>query len=130
MLDTHVLVWALTVDGRLSKTARAAIQSADIVHVSAASLYEIEAKRRRNRLRGRSDELDHLPVDLLNALTRLGFSILGIEPDHAILAGRLDILHSDPWDRILVAQARDLMVPLISADTALREQAGDTPVIW
>lgn len=94
------------------------------------SLYELEFKRRRNQARGFRDELDRLPTDVAAVLPALGVSIAALTPDQAVLAGRLPMSHGDPWDRILIAQARDLGVPLVSADRDLLDQAADTPVIW
>lgn len=117
LLDTHVLVWALFDDPRLSARARATIQAADQAYVSVASLYEIDFKRHRP---GRADTLlQRLPDDLPETLSAAGYVLAAIDASVARSAARLPIDHGDPWDRILLAQALSLGVPLISADRDL-----------
>ena len=128
LLDTHVLVWSLF-DRRLSAKAHRAVQEADARLVSAVTLYEIDSKRRHSDS-VRAGELQLLPADLLTFLPAAGYRLTPVTPEQAFQAANLPIAHGDPWDRILIAQARDLGVPLISQDRALHDQAGDTPVIW
>jgi len=140
LLDTHALVWWLFDDPRLSASARRWISESDAVYVSAASIYEIDAKRRRIAERrsaeassarsGHSDPLLQMPDDMPRMLPTFGMELLDITPEVAWRAARLPFAHSDPWDRILVAQARIKDVPLISCDRHLLEQARGTPVIW
>jgi PIN domain nuclease of toxin-antitoxin system len=130
LIDTHVLIWSLLASRRLSARALRRIEAADVVLVSAASFYEIEFKRRVDRARSRKDDLAALPATLLDHVQGLGLAVLPISPEQAVMAANLPIAHGDPWDRILLAQARDLDVPLISADAVLRRHAGDVPVIW
>lgn len=130
LIDTHVLVWSLF-ERRLPDTAHAVIDRAEQALVSAASIYEIDAKRRMGaQRRATADGLHRLPPDLTSVLPGLGYTLIDITPRQAWLAANLSIPHGDPWDRILLAQARDLGVPLVSADTVLLRHAGDTPVIW
>lgn len=128
LLDTHVLVWSLF-DRQLSSVARDAIEKASKLLVSAVSLYEIDSKRRYAGA-ARAADLVSLPVDLMSFLPAAGYELLDITPHQAWLAANLPFAHGDPWDRILVAQARDLGVPLVTRDKDLRDIAGDTPVIW
>lgn len=140
LLDTHALIWWLFDDPRLSAIARRWIAESDAVYVSAASIYEIDAKRRRieqqaARSRPRKptvggDPLLRMPANMPGSLPMFGMQLLDITPEVAWRAARLPFDHSDPWDRILVAQARALEVPLISCDRHLLEQARDTPIIW
>jgi PIN domain nuclease of toxin-antitoxin system len=81
------------------------------VFVSAASVWEIEIKRALGRLRA--------PAELLELIDASGFQRLPISLEHAREAGRLAPLHSDPFDRMLVAQARVEAITLASADQAL-----------
>lgn len=140
LLDTHALVWWLFDDPRLSEVARRWIAGSDAVYVSAASIYEIDAKRRRieqqaakgraKRPTGVSDPFLRMPADMPSALPGFGMQLLDITPEVAWRAALLPFDHSDPWDRILVAQARALDIPLISCDRHLLAQAADTPIIW
>lgn len=80
--------------------------------VSAATIWEIEIKRALGRLRA--------PADLLGLVADSGFESLPIGFEHAVEAGRLPALHADPFDRMLVAQARLERVALASADASIR----------
>lgn len=140
LLDTHALVWWLFDDPRLSATARRWIAETDAVYVSAASIYEIDAKRRRIERQaargltrtptGVSDPLLRMPANMPGSLPMFGMQLLDITPEVAWRAARLPFDHADPWDRILVAQARILNIPLVSCDRHLLDQARDTPIIW
>ncbi|MEI9964546.1 MAG: type II toxin-antitoxin system VapC family toxin [Caulobacteraceae bacterium] len=129
LLDTHVLVWWRFDDPRLSATARRRIERADVAYVSAASIYEIDAKRRRAGESTRAEPLSAMPGNLPETLPSLGFTLLDIGVDVAWRAANLAMDHGDPWDRILVAQARALGAPLITADRRLLALAGDI-VVW
>jgi len=101
LLDTHVLLWALVDDPRLSPRARGLIEDPEHeVWVSAVSLWEIAIKHAL----GRGD----MPVDAPTALAlceEAGYSMLSIEPSHAVELSGLPVLHADPFDRMLIAQA-------------------------
>lgn len=121
LLDTQVLVWSLFKDPRLSSQAAELIDISDEVFVSVVSIYEIDFKRRDpKRLRASDHLLQRMPRNMPANLPRLGFTVLPIDADVAWRAAWLPFDHGDPWDRILVAQALELDVPLISADQTLR----------
>jgi PIN domain nuclease of toxin-antitoxin system len=110
LLDTHVLIWWLADDRKLSKNARAIIANTDNdVLVSSASLWEIAIKEALGRL---DVELD----DLEQAIARNGFRPLLISFNHALTAGGLPPVHRDPFDRMLVAQASVEELRLMSHD--------------
>ena len=109
LLDTHVLLWWLVDDRRLGTQARALISNADnSVYVSAASAWEISIKRALGKLKA--------PSSLDGSVEEAGFEKLPIGFQHAERAGSLPPLHSDPFDRMLIAQAllEDLL--LVTAD--------------
>lgn len=109
LLDTHILLWWLADDSLLPERATAAIASADTeVIVSAASAWEISVKKAAGRLDS--------PDDLLGALAANEFDILVINAAHAISAGGLPHHHSDPFDRMLIAQAQAEGLILVSVD--------------
>jgi len=111
LLDTHALVWAMAKSDLLSFRAAKLIRDrANIVFVSAVSAYEIEYKRSRDPI------LSRLPVDLEQAVRRLGFQWLDLTPTHAVAAGRLPRLHGDPFDRMLAAQALVENATLLTRD--------------
>ena len=110
LLDTHILLWWLADDRKLTRSARAIIANPDNdVLVSAASLWEISIKEALGRL---EIELD----DLEAAISRNGFRPLPITFRHALTTGRLPEVHRDPFDRILVAQASVEELRLVSHD--------------
>jgi PIN domain nuclease of toxin-antitoxin system len=89
------------------------------VFVSSATIWEIEIKRSLGRLRG--------PEDVIGLVEQSGFEELPITFEHAREAGRLPPLHGDPFDRMLVAQARVDRLTLASADETLRRY--EVPVL-
>ncbi len=111
LVDTHVLIWWLTDVDNLSRRAKAAmLDPLNALYVSAITGYEIELKRPRDPLLGR------LPFDLENAVLEEGFMWLPITPGDTIAAGRLPLHHRDPWDRLLIAQALQAGLLVVSAD--------------
>jgi len=125
LLDTHALVWWWTDDRRLTGPARAAIAApGHQVLVSAASAWEIATKHRL----GKWDSVAALVAGFEDFLRRSRFAALPITPADALAAGALDWAHRDPFDRLLLAQARAQAVPLVSGDEAFRGQ--DIAVIW
>lgn len=80
--------------------------------VSAVTIWEIEIKRALKRLRA--------PQDVIGLVEQSGFERLAISLEHACEAGRLPALHGDPFDRMLVAQARLEGMTLASADVRIR----------
>ncbi|NKC14239.1 MAG: PIN domain-containing protein [Gammaproteobacteria bacterium] len=109
LLDTHVLLWVLINEPRLSAEARAAITDAsNMVFVSAASVWEIAIKRALGKL--------HAPDDLNAQIIAHRFTPLSIEAEHAWYVSQLPPHHYDPFDRILIAQANCERCILVSRD--------------
>jgi PIN domain nuclease of toxin-antitoxin system len=109
LLDTHILLWWLSDDPHLPPAAREAIALPDSeVLVSAATVWEIAIKKAAGRL--------EVPDDLLEAIGANDFETLPITAIHAVLAGELPPHHSDPFDRMLIAQARTETLTLVSVD--------------
>lgn len=119
LLDTHVLVWWVNGDHqRLSDTARKVLESREqTTLVSAISCWEVAMLVQRGRI-GLSMDVEHW-VSLLQSVPQL--SLLPLSPSVAVAATRLpDPFHPDPADRFLVAQARELNIPLVTADSKIR----------
>lgn len=111
LLDTHALLWWLSGDERLSVDARELIGSLDnTVLVSAASAWEVSTKYRLGKLPGARE----VALDIASCLASQGFQAIPITLDQAQQAGSLPGPHRDPFDRMLIAQAQDLAVPLVS----------------
>ena len=123
LIDTHVLIWWLSDVDRLSRTAFELLEDPDnTVLVSAVSGYEIELKRPVDSL------LRQIPLDLEVAVRREGFEWLEPSAADMIAAGRLPRHHRDPWDRILIAQALNAYLPILTADTIF--PLYDAVLIW
>jgi PIN domain nuclease of toxin-antitoxin system len=101
LLDTHIALWAITDNPKLSQIARELIQSPkNTIWVSVASIWEIAIKHSL----GRGD----MPVSSREALQFFedaGYRILNIQAEHVVAVEELAAHHSDPFDRLLVAQA-------------------------
>lgn len=112
LLDTHVALWAITDDAKLSEKARLLIsEPKSNVWVSVVSLWEIAIKHSL----GRGD----MPVSsqvAFNYFKQAGFQILPIEADHTVAIESLSTHHQDPFDRLLVAQALTEPMHLITHD--------------
>jgi PIN domain nuclease of toxin-antitoxin system len=112
LLDTHMFLWVVA-DSRLLKPGmRALLEEADEVLVSAASIWEIAIKVRLGKL-----EAD--PVALVAAIEDSGFKELPIRASHAARVASLPLHHSDPFDRLLIAQAVTEPLRLLTADGTL-----------
>ena len=110
LLDTHIAIWWLSGDPRLSITTRRAIQDVPNAFLSAVSLWEIFIKQDTGRL--------DLPVGFVDAL-RDDFIELPLTFDHAVEGRALPLLHRDPFDRMLVAQAKVERLTIVTADRVL-----------
>ena len=118
LVDTHILLWWLADDPLLPAKASAAMADArNEVIVSAATAWEISMKKAAGRLEA--------PDDLLDALAANEFVTLAISADHAVTAGRLPPQHSDPFDRMLIAQAQTEGLTLVSVDTGFSDRDVD-----
>jgi PIN domain nuclease of toxin-antitoxin system len=110
LLDTHLLLWALSSPEKLSKRARQRIDSSE-VYASAASIWEISIKSALGKLKAD-------PNEVLAAVEPAGFNHLPIVGGHAAKVVDLPPIHKDPFDRLLVAQARfEPMILLTDDDT-------------
>lgn len=112
LLDTHVLLWALSTPGKLPARFRRELDVSQ-VFVSAASIWEIAIKAGLGKL-----EAD--PLEVLEAVEPSGFELLSVTGAHAARVARLPPLHRDPFDRLLVAQALSEPLVLVTRDEALR----------
>ena len=112
LLDTHVAIWWLSGDRRLSKATRLAIEGATEAFLSAVSLWEIFIKQDTGRL--------DLPIGFVDAL-RDDFVELSLTFDHALEGRALPLLHRDPFDRLLVAQAKVEGLTIVTSDRMLSE---------
>jgi PIN domain nuclease of toxin-antitoxin system len=111
LLDTHLLLWALSEPRRVGREGLALIDGAE-VYVSAASIWEISIKSAQGKLRINPDTV-------LKAIEPAGFSMLFIKGEHAARVFELGMHHNDPFDRLLVAQAQLESMTLLTNDEKL-----------
>lgn len=111
LLDTHLLYWWMTADARLGKATQRIIAKSEIV-VSAASVWEMTLKNAKGKL--------PLPQgSLTEQLEAQGFVLLPILPRHIEAVRSLTCTHADPFDRLLIAQAYDERLTLLTRDAAI-----------
>ncbi len=112
LLDTHVVLWALADDRGLAEEARAAIvDGSNAVYVSAASAWEMAIKKALGKLRA--------PDDLEQQLVSHRFQPLDVNVGHGLAVEGLPLHHRDPFDRLLVAQARVEGLTIVTRDSRL-----------
>lgn len=112
LLDTHLIIWAVSDPKRLSKKTQSYIADADAIYVSAASIWEMGIKIQLNKL-----QLDL--ATFVKEIGNLGIQSLVITWEHAQLTKNLPLYHKDPFDRILIAQAISEPLILLTNDTTL-----------
>jgi PIN domain nuclease of toxin-antitoxin system len=119
--DTHAALWLLADDERLSPRAGELLSnSTNEVMLSAAVVWEVEIKRSLGKL--------EVPDGFGELLLEAGADALPVTVEHVTAVGSLPWHHRDPFDRMLVAQARIEKAVLLSSDEALRAYA--VPVDW
>jgi PIN domain nuclease of toxin-antitoxin system len=117
LLDTHAFLWWCADDPRLAEVERQAIRDgANDVFLSAASVWEMAIKQSLGRL--------ELPEPPSAAVARLGIGRLPVAFEHAEATAELPPLHRDPFDRLLVAQARIEGLTLVTRDPLIRTYPG------
>ena len=115
LLDTHIALWAIADSPRLSGKARRLINDPDNqIVVSAATIWEISIKHALAR--GGPNDMPISGVNALGYFRQAGYEILSISPAHAAAVEELPPIHADPFDRMLVAQAMNEPLRLLTAD--------------
>jgi PIN domain nuclease of toxin-antitoxin system len=112
LLDTHVVIWWLADDDTLSEGIKDRLDREPDVYVSAATVWEVAIKQALGKLE---------PPDLPEVILGSGFRHLPITADHGVAAARLPQHHRDPFDRVLVAQARTEGLTLVTRDPQIHK---------
>ncbi|OXJ12795.1 type II toxin-antitoxin system VapC family toxin [Burkholderia sp. HI2500] len=112
LLDTHIFLWIVTNDPRLSARARRLISAADVRFVSSASIWE-------DAIKAGLGQLDIDVGKLIRAIGSSGIRELPVRAAHGVAVRDLPHHHRDPFDRLLVAQARHEPLQLVTADAHL-----------
>ncbi|HEX9839602.1 MAG TPA: type II toxin-antitoxin system VapC family toxin [Anaerolineales bacterium] len=125
LLDTHVFLWWNLGDPRLSHNATAIISDGNNeIFLSAVSAWEIAIKIAKKRLTVPDEPVRFVP----SRMQLHGFQPLPIQIHHATRIYELPIYHTDPFDRLLIAQSQIESMPLISVDADIRKYKVE--VIW
>jgi PIN domain nuclease of toxin-antitoxin system len=118
LLDSQVVLWVLDDNSRLGPQARRAITSAQGVHVSAATVWELTVKTMLGKLT--------VPADLSKRLPEQGLELLSVTAEHAEAIGEFpELIRHDPFDRLIVAQASREGLRLLTADHVLLDLRRD-----
>lgn len=121
ILDTHALLWWLTDPGRINIRTHDAISDPNnLVYVSAVSGWEIALKSNLGKL--------EVPDNVYSTIDDQGFEYLPVTFLHGVEAGSLPLYHRDPFDRLLVAQARLNDLVLVTRDNRITQYEVSTMV--
>ena len=114
LIDTHILLWWLADDAALSARARSLLMDPEhTCFISAATIWEIRIKERLKKL--------SVPKNFDSVVGVQGFSFLPITHIHANAVAKLPMLHRDPFDRMLLAQAACERVTVLTHDNQLKQ---------
>ncbi len=121
LLDTHTLLWATSESAKLSDRVREILESDQHrLFVSSGTLWEISIKQNIQKL--------FLPDNFCSAIFDFGYERLSIELNHLDAYRKLPILHKNPFDRLLIAQAKSEQLVLLTSDEEM--QRYDVDCIW
>ncbi len=119
LLDTQVVLWELLGTQAVGRRARQAIEEATELAFSVVSFAEIGVKASVGKIA--------VPDDLHEHVVSIGLRILGLAPEHGLAVAKLPMHHRDPFDRLLISQAREEGLTVITADD--RFKAYDVPMM-
>lgn len=127
LLDTHVFIWAVEEDRRLSPAAQAILRDPDeTIFFSSISALEIAIKWSKGHL-----YLPSRPIDFIaQTLDKADISTLAVTVRDACAVGDLPFHHKDPFDRLLIAQAKTNGLRLMTADPILERYDVDVIALW
>ncbi len=111
LVDTHVVLWLLADDASLGVQARGRLEEAEVLYVSAASIWEAQIKAGIGKM--------SLPKGFLSAVAATGFKELAIDWEATVAIDEVKLPHRDPFDRLLVVQALQHQIKLVTADEVL-----------
>jgi PIN domain nuclease of toxin-antitoxin system len=120
LLDTHALLYLLGNPSKISPRIREELETSP-VYISAASLWEIAIKSRLGKLK--------IPADFFEQLDELQFDELAITSDHTRELMNIEPIHNDPFDRMLISQARCEQLTLVTNDPQIAKYSR-IQVVW
>lgn len=110
LLDSHILIWSLYQRSKLPGRYHPILEGDTPTWISVATVWEIEIKKKMGRLA--------IPDAIWGQASEVGHRFIAIEQAHAIEAARLPLRHGDPFDRMLIAQARSEDLTILTVDRA------------
>ena len=122
LLDTHIFLWSVMGNPALKAPVRRMMEEADQVYVSAASIWEIAIKARLGKIEADADAL-------VDEIDQVGFLDLPVRLKHAAGVAKLPLYHTDPFDRLLIAQAIAEPLKLLTVDTVLAQYSDMVMVV-
>jgi PIN domain nuclease of toxin-antitoxin system len=125
LVDTHVFLWLLAEPDRLGGHLSSLEDPGNELFLSAASSWEIAIKTQLGRLQLPDDPKRYVP----DRMRAIGAEPLPIEHNHALAVSELPPFHRDPFDRMLVAQARDLRMTIVTADVQITRYEVETLLV-
>jgi len=125
LVDTHVFLWLLAEPERLGNHIGFLQDPRNQLFFSAASSWEIALKAQLGRLDLPDDPKRYVP----DRMRAIGAEPLPVQHTHALAVGELPPLHRDPFDRLLVAQARDLRLRIVTADAQIARYEVETMLV-
>ncbi len=115
LLDTHILLWALDTPDRLPQSLRMQLESLSVeVYFSAASIWEIAIKSALGKIK-----FHYSAKEIADGAGMTGFIEIPVSSEHAAGVAHLPVIHTDPFDRLLIAQALAMPARFVTADTML-----------
>ena len=128
LIDTHIIIWALQNNDKLSQKVKAILEDETItILVSQVSLYEIAIKQKIGKL----PEVIYSIKDLVVEIEAIDFKILPIKNEHIDAYHSIDLVedHRDPFDRLIIATAFNEGIPVISADEKFKNYQSQIQLI-
>ncbi len=128
LIDTHILIWAILEDPKLSSKVEAILKDSDnIIYVPQVALYEIAIKQKLNKLPNFEISIN----DLIEKISLIDFQIMPIKNEHINAYHSIDLVedHRDPFDRLIIATAFYEKIPIISADEKFKNYQSQIQLI-
>ena len=116
LADTQAFIWFFENNARLPSSVKQFMESSNSLMVSMASFWEITIKARLGKL-----SIPENISGLMDKAVLKGFKILPIEREHLIVLSTLDLIHRDPFDHLIIAQAIAENMPLVSSDDVFKQ---------
>lgn len=112
IIDSHILVWLIFEPENLSKSTIEDLKQASELYVSIVSIWELALKYKKGKFA-------YNPADIISGYKKTGIELLDLKEEHIKEIGNIKLSHKDPFDELLIAQAKSESMPLLTADSQL-----------